>query len=65
MESVLNYMTVSNVLDLQERGCLNKTDYYYYVESGVIKYEESNRFMERQAQCLLYQTYARTLMYNM
>ena len=54
MKSVLNYMTVSNVLDLQERGCLNKTDYYYYVESGVIKYEESNRFMERQAQCLLY-----------
>ena len=49
MESVLNYMTVSNVLDLQERGCLNGDDYYYYVESGVIKYEESNRCMERQA----------------
>ena len=47
MESVLNYMTVSNVLDLQERRSLNETDYYYYVESGVIKYEESNRFMER------------------
>ena len=47
MESVLNYMTVSNVLDLQERGCLNGDDYYYYVESGVIKYEESSRFMER------------------
>ena len=49
MESVLNYMTVSNVLDLQERESLNETDYYYYVESGVIKYEESKRFMERQA----------------
>ena len=46
MESVLNYMTVSDVLDLQERGCINGTD--YYVESGVIKYEESNRFMGRQ-----------------
>ena len=49
MESVLNYMTVSNVLDLQERECLNSDDDYYYVESGVIKYEESNRVMERQA----------------
>ena len=49
MESVLNYMTVRNVLDLQQRGSLNETDYYYYVESGVIKYEGSNRFMERQA----------------
>lgn len=47
MESVLNYMTVSNVLDLQERGCLKGT-YDYYVESGIIKYEESNRLMERQ-----------------
>ena len=37
-------MTVSDVLDLQERGCLNCDD-YYYVESGVIKYEESNIFM--------------------
>ena len=54
MESVLNYMTVSDVLDLQERVCINGTDYYYYVESGVIKYEESIRFMERQAQCLLH-----------
>ena len=49
MESVLNYMTVGNVLDLQERGCLNCDDDYYYVESGVIKYEESIIFMERQA----------------
>ena len=49
MESVLDYLTVSDVLYLQERGCLNGTDYYYYVESGGIKYEESNRFMERQA----------------
>ena len=48
MESVLNYMTVSNVLDLYERGCLNETDYYYYVESGVIKYEESIGFMDRK-----------------
>lgn len=48
MESVLNYLTVSDVLDLQERGCIKGTDDYYYVESGVIKYEESNRFMERQ-----------------
>ena len=47
MESVLNYMTVSNVLDLQERRSLNGDDYYYYVESGVIKYEEIKRFMER------------------
>ena len=48
MESVLNYLTVGNVLDLQERGCLNGDD-YYYVESGVIKYEdeEIKRFMER------------------
>lgn len=43
MESVLNIMTVSNVLDLQERGSLNGEDYYYYVESGVIKYEEIER----------------------
>ena len=54
MESVLNYMTVGNVLDLQERGYLKDMDDYYYVESGVIKYkevkyEESKRFMERQA----------------
>ena len=49
MESVLNFMTVSNVLDLYEKGYLNDSDYYYYVESGVIKYEESIRFMERQA----------------
>ena len=49
MESVLNYMTVIDALYLQERGCLNGDDYYYYVESGVIKYGESNRFMERQA----------------
>ena len=48
MESVLNYMTVSNVLDLLERGCLNETDYYYYVEGGVIKYEGSIKFMDRQ-----------------
>ena len=48
MESVLNYMTVSDVLDLQERGCLKSTDDYYYVEGGVIKYEEIERFMERQ-----------------
>ena len=47
MKSVLNYMTVSNVLDLQEIGCLNADDYYYYVEGGVIKYEERERFMER------------------
>ena len=37
MESVLNYMTVSYVLDLQER-VLNVKDYYYYVEDGLIKY---------------------------
>lgn len=49
MESVLNYMTVGNILDLQEKESLNGEDYHYYVESGVIKYEESNRFMERQA----------------
>ena len=49
MESVLNYMTVGNFLDLQERGCLNGDDYYYYVERGVFKYGESSRFMERQA----------------
>ena len=48
MESVLNYLTVIDVLYLQERGCINGTDYYYYVEGGVIKYEESSRFMERQ-----------------
>ena len=40
MESVLNYMTVIDVLYLQERGCLNCDDNYYYVESGVIKYEK-------------------------
>ena len=48
MRSILNYMTVSNILYLQEKGCLNGDDYYYYVESGVIKYEESNRFNGRQ-----------------
>ena len=47
MESVLNYMTVSDVLDLQERGLLNMED-YYYVEDGVIKYGERNNFMERK-----------------
>ena len=46
MESVLNYMTVSDVLDLQEKILNVEED--YYVESGVIKYEEINRFMERQ-----------------
>ena len=47
MESVLNYMTVSDVLDLQER-ILNVEDYSYYVEGGLIKYEERNKFMERK-----------------
>ena len=65
MESVLNFMTVSNVLDLYEKGYLNDSDYYYYVESSVIKYEESSRFIERKAQRLLHQTYARTIMQNM
>ena len=48
MESVLNYMSVSNVLDLQESGSLNGEDYNYYVEDGLIKYEERNNFMERK-----------------
>ena len=47
MESVLNYMTVSDVLDLQER-ILNVEDYSYYVEDGLIKYGERNSFMERK-----------------
>ena len=47
MESVLNYMTVSYVLDLIEK-VLNVEDYYYYVEDGLIKYEERNNFMERK-----------------
>ena len=38
MESVLNYMTVSDVLDLQER-ILNMED-YYYVEDGLIKWRK-------------------------
>ena len=46
MESVLNYMTVSDIIDLQER-ILNVED-YYYVEDGVIKYGERNIFMERK-----------------
>ena len=45
MESVLNHMTVSYVLDLIEK-VLNVEDYYYYVEDGLIKYEERNKFME-------------------
>ena len=50
MESVLNYMTVGNVLELQEGGKLNGGDYYYYyVEDGLIKYGERNKFMERKA----------------
>ena len=47
MESILNYMTVSYVLDLIEK-VLNVED-YYYVEDGLIKYEERNKFMERNA----------------
>ena len=47
MESVLNYMTVSYVLDLIEK-VLNVEDYYYYVEDGLIKYEKRNSFMERK-----------------
>ena len=47
MESVLNYMTVSYVLDLIEK-VLNVED-YYYVEDGLIKYGERNKFMERKA----------------
>ena len=47
MESVLNHMTVSYVLDLIEK-VLNVEEYYYYVEDGLIKYEERNRFMERK-----------------
>ena len=39
MESVLNYLTVSDVLDLQENESLNGEDYHYYVEDGLIKYE--------------------------
>ena len=46
MESVLNYMAVSDVLDLQEK-ILNAED-YYYVEDGLIKYEKRNSFMERK-----------------
>ena len=46
MESVLNYMTVSDVLDLQEK--ILNVEEYYYVEDGLIKYGERNNFMERK-----------------
>ena len=49
MESVLNYMTVGNVLDLQERGCLNGDDDYYYVlgtRTSILANIKDNLFFE-------------------
>ena len=47
MRGVTDFSNASQ-FNLYEKGYLNDSDYYYYVESGVIKYEESSRFMERQ-----------------